>query len=83
MRARLPGSRWLLKRTADVVLALAMIVALLPVLIAVIVLLLFAGDGGWIEKRQRLGRNGRLVTLTRFHELPGTGRALAGARRRA
>ena len=71
LRARLPASRSLLKRAVDVVLALVMIVALLPVLIAVVVLLLFAGDGGWIEKRQRLGRNGRSVTLTRFRELPG------------
>ena len=83
MRGRLPASRSLLKRTVDMLLALVMIVALLPVLIAVVALLLFAGDGGWIEKRQRLGRNGRSVTLTRFRELPGGGRALAGARRRA
>lgn len=61
----------LLKRTADVVLALVMMVALLPVLLLVLALLLFAGDGGWIEKRQRLGRNGRTVTLTRFCALPG------------
>jgi lipopolysaccharide/colanic/teichoic acid biosynthesis glycosyltransferase len=60
-----------LKRTADVVLALAMLVALLPVLLLVLGLLLFAGDGGWIEKRQRLGRNGRTFTLTRFRTLPG------------
>jgi lipopolysaccharide/colanic/teichoic acid biosynthesis glycosyltransferase len=61
----------LLKRAADVALAFVMIVALLPVLIVVVMLLLFAGDGGWIEKRQRLGRNGRMLTLTRFRELPG------------
>ena len=72
-----------LKRSVDVLLALTMLVALLPVLIVVILLLLFAGDG-WIEKRKRLGRNGRTVVLTRFRELPGGafGRALerAGAR---
>jgi lipopolysaccharide/colanic/teichoic acid biosynthesis glycosyltransferase len=61
----------LLKRTVDVALALVMIVALLPVLILVVGLLLVAGDGGWIERRQRLGRNGRAVVLTRFRELPG------------
>jgi lipopolysaccharide/colanic/teichoic acid biosynthesis glycosyltransferase len=61
----------LLKRAADIVLALVMIVALLPVLIVVLLLLLVAGDGGWVEKRQRLGRNGRTVTLTRFRTLPG------------
>jgi lipopolysaccharide/colanic/teichoic acid biosynthesis glycosyltransferase len=74
----------LLKRTIDVLLALVMIVALLPVLIVVVGLLLFAGDGGWIETRQRLGRNGRTVTLSRFRSLPGgaVGRWLerAGAR---
>ena len=74
----------LLKRVVDVLLALAMLVALLPVLIVVAALLLFAGDGGWIEKRRRLGRHGRTVVLTRFRELPGGafGRALerAGAR---
>ena len=60
-----------LKRAVDVVLALVMIVALLPVLIVVVVLLLFAGDDRWVDKRPRLGRNGRTVTLTRFRELPG------------
>ena len=74
----------LLKRSADMVLALAMLVALLPVWIVVMALLLFAGDATWIEKRKRLGRHGRAVVLTRFRELPGGafGRALerAGAR---
>src|SRR4051812_41736875 len=59
-----------LKRLCDVVLALVMLVALLPLLIAVVLLLAFAGDG-WVEKRMRLGRNGRSVVLTRFRELPG------------
>jgi lipopolysaccharide/colanic/teichoic acid biosynthesis glycosyltransferase len=59
-----------LKRLCDVALALVMLVALLPVLIVVALLLAFAGDG-WIEKRMRLGRNGRSVVLTRFRELPG------------
>ena len=73
-----------LKRIADVVLALAMLVALLPVLLLVLGLLLFAGDGGWIEKRERLGRHGRTVQagplprVARRH-----GRARAGARGRA
>ncbi len=60
-----------LKRIADVVLALAMIVALLPVLLLVLGLLLFAGDGGWIETRERLGRHGRIFRLARFRALPG------------
>jgi lipopolysaccharide/colanic/teichoic acid biosynthesis glycosyltransferase len=59
-----------LKRLLDVVLALAMLVALLPVLIVVALLLAFAGEG-WIEHRMRLGRNGKSVVLTRFRELPG------------
>ena len=72
-----------LKRLLDIVLALVMLVALLPVLIVVVLLLAFAGDG-WFEKRMRLGRNGRSVVLTRFRELPGGafGRG-AGADRRA
>ena len=67
----------LLKRLCDMVLALVMLVALLPLLIVVVGLLAFAGDG-WFEKRMRLGRNGRSVVLTRFRELPGGafGRAL-------
>ncbi len=73
-----------LKRLVDVVLALAMLIALLPVLVLVVGLMAFAGDGRWIEKRQRLGRNGRTVSLARFRELPGgsVGRALehVGAR---
>lgn len=72
-----------LKRAADMVLALTMLIALLPVLVAVTLLLAFAGDG-WIERRRRLGRHGRVVVLARFSRLPGGafGRALerAGAR---
>jgi lipopolysaccharide/colanic/teichoic acid biosynthesis glycosyltransferase len=59
-----------LKRLTDVLLALVMLVALLPLLAVVVGLLAFAGDG-WFEKRMRLGRNGRSVVLTRFRELPG------------
>jgi lipopolysaccharide/colanic/teichoic acid biosynthesis glycosyltransferase len=76
--ARLPVRLALVfKRLFDVLLALAMLVALLPVLGTVLVLLALAGDG-WIERRLRLGRNGRSITLTRFRELPGGafGRAL-------
>ena len=67
-----PRARVLLacKRAFDIVLALVMLVALLPLLVVVLLLLAFAGDG-WIEKRMRLGRNGRSVVLTRFRELPG------------
>jgi lipopolysaccharide/colanic/teichoic acid biosynthesis glycosyltransferase len=58
------------KRLLDVVLALAMIVALLPLFVLVIVLLAFGGDG-WMDQRTRLGRHGRPVVLSRFRELPG------------
>lgn len=58
------------KRLADVLLALAMLVSLLPVLIVVLLILTFAGEG-WIERRVRLGRNGRAIVLTRFAELSG------------
>ena len=70
------------KRLLDIVLALAMIVALLPLFVLVLVLLAFGGDG-WLEQRTRLGRHGRPVVLSRFRELPGAfGRLLAriGAR---
>jgi lipopolysaccharide/colanic/teichoic acid biosynthesis glycosyltransferase len=71
------------KRLLDVLLALAMLVALLPMFVLVLLLLAFAGDG-MIERRVRLGRHGRAIVLTRFHELPGGrfGRALerVGAR---
>jgi lipopolysaccharide/colanic/teichoic acid biosynthesis glycosyltransferase len=65
------------KRVVDVLLALVMLVALLPVFVLVVLLLAFAGDG-MIERRVRLGRHGRAIVLTRFHELPGgkLGRAL-------
>lgn len=58
------------KRLADIVLALALIVAVLPLIVVVVLLLAFAGDG-MIERRSRLGRNGRAMTLTRFRPLPG------------
>ena len=71
------------KRLADVVLALAMLVALIPLFVAVLLLLGFAGEGV-IERRTRLGRDGRTLTLIRFRALPGgtVGRWLerAGAR---
>jgi len=59
-----------LKRLLDAGLALVMMVALLPLLVIVVALLAFAGDG-WIETRMRLGRDGRAVALARFRELPG------------
>lgn len=58
------------KRVWDVVLAATMLVALIPLLVGVLLLLGFAGDG-MLERRTRLGRHGKLVVLTRFHELPG------------
>src|SRR5689334_21198696 len=71
------------KRLADVTLAAALIVAVLPLIVFVLLLLGFAGDGV-IERRLRLGRNGRPMKLTRFRTLPGgaVGRWLerAGAR---
>jgi lipopolysaccharide/colanic/teichoic acid biosynthesis glycosyltransferase len=68
------------KRTFDIVLALAMLIALLPLLAVIAVLLVLAGEG-WTERRVRLGRDGRSVVLTRFRELPGgaVGRALERA----
>jgi lipopolysaccharide/colanic/teichoic acid biosynthesis glycosyltransferase len=60
------------KRVVDVLLALAMLIALLPMFVVVLLLLAFAGDG-MIERRVRLGRHGRAIVLTRFHELPGGG----------
>jgi lipopolysaccharide/colanic/teichoic acid biosynthesis glycosyltransferase len=58
------------KRACDVLLALVMLVALLPLLILVVVLLILGGRG-WVEKRERLGRDGRSLVLTRFVALPG------------
>ena len=59
-----------LKRVIDVLLALVMLVALLPIFVVVLLLLGFAGDG-MIERRVRLGRHGRAIVLTRFQALPG------------
>lgn len=74
-----PRARFALvcKRSVDIVLALTMLIALLPILIIVGLLLAFAGDC-WLEQRRRVGRNGRPVVLSRFPELPGgaVGRAL-------
>jgi lipopolysaccharide/colanic/teichoic acid biosynthesis glycosyltransferase len=64
------------KRALDVALAGAMLAALAPVLLLVVVLLGGAG-GGWLEARERLGRDGRPSRLYRFRALPGAlGRAL-------
>jgi lipopolysaccharide/colanic/teichoic acid biosynthesis glycosyltransferase len=65
------------KRALDVLLAVAMLVALLPMLLLVGVLLAGAGEPRWIERRVRLGRDGQPVRLLRFPALPGgLGRAL-------
>jgi lipopolysaccharide/colanic/teichoic acid biosynthesis glycosyltransferase len=82
-RLLLPRARLRLatKRTFDVLLALAMVVALLPLIVLVTALLV--GRGGWLERRLRAGREGRSLRLWRFRPLPGrVGRALerAGAR---
>lgn len=84
-RLALPRARAALvaKRLLDVGLALVLLLAVLPVIVLVLLMLGFAGDG-LFERRTRLGRHGRSVVLTRFHELPGgaVGRWLerAGAR---
>ena len=75
-RARLAA-----KRALDVALALAMLVALVPLIALAAVLLV--GRGGWLERRERLGRDGRVLRLWRFRALPGrVGRVLdrAGVR---
>jgi lipopolysaccharide/colanic/teichoic acid biosynthesis glycosyltransferase len=66
------------KRTLDVLLALATLVALLPLLVLVGLLLGFGGaEGRWIEREVRLGRDGEPIRLLRFPALPGgLGRAL-------
>ena len=60
------------KRSVDVVLSLAMLVALVPLFLIVWVLLGFAGEG-YFEQRTRLGRDGHMVVLRRFRTLPGRG----------
>jgi lipopolysaccharide/colanic/teichoic acid biosynthesis glycosyltransferase len=65
------------KRALDVLLAVAMLVALLPVFLLVGVLLAGAGEPRWLERKVRLGRGGEPVPLLRFPALPGgLGRAL-------
>jgi lipopolysaccharide/colanic/teichoic acid biosynthesis glycosyltransferase len=75
-----PGARagLVAKRLLDILLALAMLLALLPLFVVVIALLAFGGSGAWLDRRTRLGRHGRPVLLSRFRELPGggVGRAL-------
>jgi lipopolysaccharide/colanic/teichoic acid biosynthesis glycosyltransferase len=69
------------KRAFDFALALVLLVALLPLIALVVVLLV--GRDDWLERRDRLGREGRVLRLWRFGPLPGrVGRALgrAGAR---
>jgi lipopolysaccharide/colanic/teichoic acid biosynthesis glycosyltransferase len=58
------------KRAMDLVLAVTMLVALVP-LIVFVALLLLADDEGWVEQRMRLGRDGRPLDLWRFRPLPG------------
>jgi len=61
------------KRLFDVLLALLMLVAVIPLFVVVLVLLLVSGEGEWREQRVRLGRHGKPVVLSRFPPLPGGG----------
>ncbi|MDA0184415.1 sugar transferase [Solirubrobacter phytolaccae] len=58
------------KRVLDIVLALVLLVAVLPLVVVVLLMLGFAGEG-MFERRRRLGRHGNAVVLTRFQSLPG------------
>jgi lipopolysaccharide/colanic/teichoic acid biosynthesis glycosyltransferase len=58
------------KRVFDLVLALALLAALLPFLVLAWLLLL-TDEHGWLERRVRLGRDGRQLRLWRFRPLPG------------
>jgi len=62
----------LAKRTLDIALSSLMLIAVLPLFVVVLALLGFAGDG-YLERRARLGRQGKPVLLHRFRELPGGG----------
>jgi lipopolysaccharide/colanic/teichoic acid biosynthesis glycosyltransferase len=71
-------ARLVAKRAFDVALALVLLVALLPLIVLAAVLLV--GSEGWLERRDRLGRDGRVLRLWRFRPLPGrVGRALERA----
>src|SRR5262249_30341374 len=71
-RLRRPRTRasLLVKRLFDLLAALLLLVARVPVVLLTAVLLLFKGDG-WLETRARLGRDGRLLRLRRFRRPPG------------
>ena len=60
------------KRALDIWLSVVMLVALLPLFAVVLTLLAFAGEG-YLERRPRLGRQGKRVMISRFHPLPGGG----------
>ena len=66
------------KRAFDFALGLVLLVALMPLILLVAVLLV--GREGWLERRERLDRDGRALRLWRFRPLPGhVGRALERA----
>jgi lipopolysaccharide/colanic/teichoic acid biosynthesis glycosyltransferase len=72
-RLRRPRARARLavKRALDLVTALAMLAALAPMLVLV-TLLLLGGGQGWLEPRERVGRDGSALRLWRFRRPPGT-----------
>jgi lipopolysaccharide/colanic/teichoic acid biosynthesis glycosyltransferase len=77
-RLRRPHARALLavKRASDILLASLLLLALVPVA-ALLALLLAFGRTGWLESRERVGRDGRTLRLWRFHRPPGAlGRGL-------
>jgi lipopolysaccharide/colanic/teichoic acid biosynthesis glycosyltransferase len=65
------------KRALDLLLAMVMLVALLPLFALVGLALTATGTRAWLERDLRVGRGGERIRLLRFRELPGgLGRAL-------
>jgi Undecaprenyl-phosphate galactose phosphotransferase WbaP len=63
-----PGAR-LVKRTVDVVGALVGVVVLAPVLAAIAVLIRMDAPGAVFYRQERMGREGRIVTILKFRTM--------------
>ncbi|MET7969997.1 sugar transferase [Micromonospora sp. NPDC005305] len=66
---RLSGWRWVLKRSADVVVSAVSLVALSPLLAACALAVRIEGGPGVLFRQQRVGRHGELFELLKFRSL--------------
>ena len=63
-------SRWLVKRSTDVVLSVAGLIVSAPLMMAISIAIKLTSPGPVIFKQQRVGLNGNIFTICKFRTMP-------------